>query len=350
MALYDDDGGFYTSGGSAGRRADFLTSPEVGPLFGAVIAKALDAWWNELGCPDPFVVVEAAAGAGTLAAAVLAARPACVSALRYVLVERSAILREQAGSRLPLEQPAFVLGPSVAAEPGEETESVPGGGPLLAVLADLPAEPFTGIILANELLDNLPFSLLERSPDGWCEVRVGVSDGALVEVIVPAEPELTAVGDDLAPNAAEGARMPVQAEARTWVADALSKLQRGRLVLFDYADTTAGMAARPWSSWLRTYRSHGRGSGPLEHPGLQDVTCEVATDQLPAPTVEVSQAAFLGQHGLGRLVEEARQTWDERAAIGDLAALRAKSRVHEAAALSDPSGLGAFHVLTWTVD
>ena len=350
MALYDGDGGFYTSGGAAGRRDDFLTSPEVGPLFGAVIADALDAWWNELGCPDPFVVVEAAAGVGTLAAAVLAAKPRCAPALRYVLVERAEVLRQQAASRLPLEQPAFVLGPSVAAEPGEETEVVPGGGPLLAVLAELPAEPFTGVILANELLDNLPFVLLERSVDGWCEVRVGEAEGALVEVVVPADADLTAIGDDLAPDAAEGARVPIQTEARSWVAGALSTLQRGRLVVFDYADSTAGLAARPWSSWLRTYRSHGRGGGPLEHPGRQDVTCEVATDQLPASAEDVTQAEFLRRHGLDRLVEQAQQTWDERAAIGDLTALKAKSRIHEAAALTDPSGLGAFHVLTWTVD
>src|SRR5947207_7066724 len=89
LALYDADGGFYASGGRAGRGGDFLTSPEVGPLFGAVVARALDAWWGELGQPDPFVVVEAAAGAGALARAVLDAGPACSLALRYMLVERS---------------------------------------------------------------------------------------------------------------------------------------------------------------------------------------------------------------------------------------------------------------------
>ena len=41
--LYDPDGGFYAAGGAAGRRGDFITSPEVGPLFGAVVARWLDA-------------------------------------------------------------------------------------------------------------------------------------------------------------------------------------------------------------------------------------------------------------------------------------------------------------------
>ena len=51
LALYGE-GGFYQDGGKAGRRGDFITSPEVGPLFAAVIARYLDDCWNELGCPS----------------------------------------------------------------------------------------------------------------------------------------------------------------------------------------------------------------------------------------------------------------------------------------------------------
>src|SRR5262249_32093213 len=80
LALCHAEPGFFSRGGGAGRRGDFLTSPEVGPLFGAVIARALDGWWDELGRPDPFVVVEAGAGVGTLAREVLHATPACVRA------------------------------------------------------------------------------------------------------------------------------------------------------------------------------------------------------------------------------------------------------------------------------
>ena len=42
QALYDPESGFYATSGVAGRRGDFITSPEVGPLFGAVVARALD--------------------------------------------------------------------------------------------------------------------------------------------------------------------------------------------------------------------------------------------------------------------------------------------------------------------
>src|SRR3954469_20226494 len=85
--LYAPGLAFYAGGGGAGRRRDFLTSPEVGPLFGAIIARALDAWWEELGRPARLPVVEAGAGPGTLARTILAARPACLDALDLVLVE-----------------------------------------------------------------------------------------------------------------------------------------------------------------------------------------------------------------------------------------------------------------------
>jgi hypothetical protein len=57
----------------------------------------------------------------------------------------------------------------------------------------------------------------------------------------------------------------------------------------------------------------------------------------------------LTAHGLDELVATARAVWQERAAVGDLAALRARSRVDEGTTLTDPSGLGAFQVLEWEV-
>ncbi len=67
LALYGPQG-FFARGGGAGRSGqDFITSPEVGPLFGVCVARALAAEWERLGEPDPFLVVEAGAGNGRLA-------------------------------------------------------------------------------------------------------------------------------------------------------------------------------------------------------------------------------------------------------------------------------------------
>ncbi len=346
LALYHPEHGFYSTGGSAGRSGDFLSSPEVGPLFGTVLANALDAWWRELGEPDPYVVVEAGAGPGTLARHVLDAQPACAPALRYVLVERSDRLRDVQHSRLPMEPPRQVLGPVVVDDPDEGPHPMAGTGPLVTALAELPQRPFAGVIVANELLDNLPFGLLELTPTGWAEVRI---DEHLREDVVPAEPELAQHAERLAPDAAVGARIPVQRSSAQWMRNALALVEWGRVAVVDYASTTPELARRPWTEWVRTYRAHGPGAHPLEHLGEQDITCEVAVDQLPSPDSIRSQADFLRAHGIDAVVDAARVAWQARAHIGDLEALKHRSRVNEGAALVDPDGLGAFRVLEWRV-
>lgn len=322
-----------------------------------MLARAIDEWWRQLGQPDPFVVVEAGAGAGSLARDILAADPACAAALRYVMVERSGSLRARQGGQLALEPPAGLFGPARDVDGGDVQPppgSLGGGGPMVTSLPDLPAQQVTGVVLANELVDNLPFLLMERGGDasGWQEVRVGDDGNGLVEVVVPAPQPLAAEAERLAPEAPEGARLPLQHDACAWLRRALSLLRRGRVVVVDYADTSASLARRPWLDWVRTYRGHARGGHPLDHPGRQDVTCEVAVDQLARvrpPSYDRTQADFLVGHGLDELVASARRAWVAGASAGGLEALMARSRVNEAAALTDPAGLGAFRVLEWSV-
>jgi SAM-dependent MidA family methyltransferase len=327
-ALYAPGLGFYRRGGGAGRRRDFITSPEVGPLFGAVLARALDTWWDELGRPDPFTVVEAGAGPGTLARTIRAG-PRCLGALHHVLVEVGEVQwpSHPAGVRSRVDLPA---------------------------VADLPGGPV--VVLANELLDNLPFALVEKGPDGWMEVAVGrdprdpVVDG-LVEVLRPLDDIHQRWCDERAGAAAAvGARLPVQHEAAAWLGDALPwrGARRpgggGRLRV-----RQRQLARRPWTEWVRTYASHGR-PGPLDDPGSRDITTGGGGG--PArrggtPSLDRSQADFLRDHGLADLVAEGRQRWAVGGIRGGLAALEGRSRAVEAQALTDPGGLGAFRVLEW---
>ena len=325
----------------------------MGPLFGAVVARALDAEWQRVGRPDPYLVAEAGAGRGALAEAVLRARPVCAPALRYLCVERSAVLREEAELRLGAEPAAMVLGPVVADDDGEH-RGLPGMGPLVAVVEEVPVGAGVHVVLANELLDNLPFRLLERSGGGWSEVLVGTAaGGGLAEILVDAPAGAAAEAERLAAGASTGARIPLQRAGAEWLRRALGAVSVGRVVVLDYAASTPALAERPWRQWVRTYRAHAPGRSPLDDPGHQDVTCEVAVDQLAAavrpPDADRPQADWLRHHGLDELVATARATWHQRAALGDLAAMAARSRVGEAAALCDPAGLGAFRVLEWEV-
>jgi SAM-dependent MidA family methyltransferase len=315
LALYGAEG-FYTKpdGGSAGRRGDFITSPEVGPLFGAVVARFLDAEWERIGQPDEFTVVDAGAGPGTLARAVLAARPACNNALRYVVVEVSA--------------------PQRARHPDGVTS-----------VAELPLDPFDGVVIANELLDNLPFRLAVFD-NGWREAFVDIAaDGRFVEVLsAPIDP----APSFLPARAQFGARAPLIDRASAFVNDARRLVRTGSVLAIDYATPiTAMLAGRPYRDWLRTYRGNERGEHYLATPGSQDITIDVPVDQLPEPDSVRTQAQFLQRWGIEELVVEGKRIWEEQAARPGLEAMKMRSRISESEALLDPDGLGGFLVAEW---
>ena len=315
LALYGQ-GGFYTTGGRAGRRGgDFITSPEVGPLFGTVIARALDAWWKERGSPSRFDVVECGAGPGTLARSILAAQPECLGAMHYVAVEISASQR--------------ALHPQGV----ESRETLPDGA-------------ITGVILANELLDNLPFRLFVF--DGsWMEAFVSqASSGQFVEVLHT----LDVVPSCLPHTAPHGSRAPIQDAAGLWVRDCLSKIDRGQLLLFDYCSaSTAEIAITPWREWLRTYRDQGLGNHYLTNPGSQDITAQVLLDQLPTGFASTTQAEFLQQWGIDELVHEGTEYWEKLKHAPDVAAMKMRSRIAEANLLKESSSLGSFNCIIWLI-
>ncbi|MCY3948420.1 MAG: SAM-dependent methyltransferase [Acidimicrobiaceae bacterium] len=323
-ALYGASG-FYTRGGQPGsREADFATSVELGPLFARCVASYLDRTWNELGRPDPFVVVEGGAGRGTLCRQVLQHAVECRRSMRYVMVERVDRQRTEALERVE------ALGADVPVK----------------ALADLPPGPLVGVVLANELLDNLPFRVLERSANGWREVHVSLGDPS--EVLKPAAADAAAMADALAPHAEPGARVPLQLKAAVWVRRVLRLLERGRLLVFDYGvPTTAELAARPAPEWLRTYRSQRRGQDPLHHPGSTDITCDVAFDQLPPGVTLTPQADWLTGAGIDDMTATARNLWQRSRANPTADSLAARTLLDQAAALTDPSGMGAFWAAEW---
>ena len=308
-ALYGEHG-FYATGGEAGRRGDFITSAEVGPLFGAVLARWIHAELVRMGEPDDFMIVEAGAGPGTLDRSILLAAPQWAG--RYVAVEVSAAQR---------------------AKHPEGVRSEPS----------MPTTPFRGVVIANELLDNLPFRLAVYD-GGWREAMVVAADGAASEVLAAAPDDW-----DWLPSAApHGARVPVQHAAGEWVRSARELLIEGTVLAFDYCTaTTWQLANMPWREWLRTYRAHARGAHYLRDVGLQDITTQVCLDQLAQPTTVRSQSQFLQRWGIDELVDEGRDAWSAAAGAPNLAAMRMRSRIRESESLLDPAGLGAFLAVEW---
>ena len=366
-ALYGFQG-FYTTGGGAGRRRDFVTSPEVGSLFGAVMAKALDEWWVACGSPDPFIVAECGAGPGTLAVSILHAKPLCALALRYLMVDSSPAMREIARTRkLPLVESWEVLAgfSETSADDDEAIEGfddrvpAPRQGPLVASLSALPTSS-VHVVLANELLDNIPFDIAVRSETGWNEVRIGLAvqmqlttEPAVdictefVEYLIPATDEMTEFLEPFGVSVPVGSEIPVAREAAQWVRGAVASLvDGGRVVCIDYSASTADLALRPERGWLRTYRGQTNAGDPLQSLGATDITTDVPFDQLPAAAV-CTQSEFLRGNGIDTLVESAQSYWDAHGSSGKLAALKARSWISEAQTLTELNGLGSFLVLEW---
>lgn len=314
IALYDPDYGFYASGGRAGRRGDFLTSAEVGPLFGHVVANAIDSEWDRLGQPDQFTFVDFGAGPGTLARAVLAARPRCGEHLRYLAIERSAVQRES--------HPRGVVS-------------------LEALTSEVVGTGLVGVIFANELLDNLAFTPVRwRDDTALLAMVVEGADGELVE-------EFISVPNMDTSHLVSGRSVVDQTEAGEWVNEMKQVLVEGRLIVVDYARLDTSKVD------VRTYSEHGRAGDPLAALGTKDITVDLdieALERFAGPaTARAEQREWLAGHGIEALVEQGRTIWERDAAIGGLDALRAKSRLREADSLCDPNGLGGFHVVEWVI-
>jgi len=230
-----------------------------------------------------------------------------------------------------------------------------GGSTMATTLSRLPEGKFSGIVLSNELLDNLAVDLYEYRGRRWHEVCVaGGKEGDLEERLLPVDEESAVIGqlEQFGTSAVEGSRMPIQNEAMDWVKAAIDLLDHGKVVAIDYVRTTRWMLGHPWEDWMRTYRGHRPGASPLELPGTQDITCEVAVDQLASvrtPDHDRTQTDFLHAYGLLDLMADAREAWHSRAALGNLGAVRARARVQEGRTLTDERGLGRYRVLEWDV-
>jgi SAM-dependent MidA family methyltransferase len=318
LALYDPDGGFFTTGKLRSERSgDFLTSPEVSALFGETLARFVIAERERIG--EPFEVVEVGAGSGSLLGPLLD-----IVDVPAFAVEASPAAREGLGHVIPSDR----------------------------VLSDLPPG-MRGVVIGNELIDNLPMALAQRIDGAWRERWVGLDDDGLALVDAPARPEVVAWLEDHAGEVPDGGWVEAQLAGTAWVHDVLDRLEAGSLLLFDYGDTAENLLPRRQDGTLRTYRAHHLGPHPLDEPGQTDITADVNFTALAAAArsagagVEIHrQDDFLTGLGLGDRLSGLRHAELEAARSGDeMERLRLRSLKTEVETLLHPRGLGDFRVL-----
>ena len=282
-------------------------------------------------------------------------------ALRYVLVERSAALRDAQRELLAVEPFEDALGPAVRDEPDEAPRPVPGVGPIVSALAELPGARRCARRRARQRAARQP--AVPASSSGATHGWLGDARGRRTTATAssrwrcPRCRELAAEADRVAGGAAipAGARLPVPRRDRRLAGRGVRpRLRRGRLILVDYADhrgVDGGARAARVAAHLpaSTTAAAARSSSP----GSQDITCDVPVEHLvhAAGAQPVSgswrhrrSASGCRRSGSTSSSTDARRRWDERAAVGDLEALAARSWISEAAALTDPAGLGGHAV------
>jgi SAM-dependent MidA family methyltransferase len=260
LALYAPDGGYYRAPTARpGRDGDFITAPELHPIFGATLATAIEEIWRRMGEPTPFVVRELGAGTGALALAILdGLRDTGSSLLASIVYEPVEVD--------PRRLDAFAT--RLADAGHDDRHRTPTAGPMV------------GVILGNEVLDALPVHRVRRRDGVLREIAVDVGgDGRLAEV----ELEVTAEGPvatylaDTGIELVDGQTVELSLGLEPWIADVAADLVRGVLLLIDYGAPAVELydPVRRRDGTLRAYVRHQVHDDPYRYVGRQDLTAHV---------------------------------------------------------------------------
>jgi SAM-dependent MidA family methyltransferase len=298
LALYAPGLGYYSAGARKfGRAGDFVTAPELGPLFAQCVAEAVAPVLSRF--PDA-QFLELGGGSGAFAQdalvhlALLDAVPA-----RYAILEPSADLRERQRERLMDALPPALMERVVWLD-----------GP--------PDADWRGVLFANEVLDALPTPRFALRAGAVFEEHVALdAEGGFLRVDQPADAFLSAavrhIERDLGESLPEGLRSEVLVQLPYWIQAVGGLLREGAMLFIDYGHPRRDYYAPERSQGtLRGFHRHRLVDDPFLWPGLTDLTASVDFTALAEAGVGAgfelagysSQSAFL----LGNRLTECFQT------------------------------------------
>lgn len=335
-ALYGP-GGYYTR---AAAGADYYTSPQVHPAFGALLAVQAHGFWTALGCPHPFNILEAGAGDGLLCRDLLTAAPylphGFADAVRYILCDRRAAAGWEQGF------------PNARRIAGDALRLPPIGA---------------GCIIANELLDALPVHRVRMTGGRLRELYVALAPDAadgyeapLVEQPGPPSTELLQRRlDDLGIRLTEGQTAEICLQLDDWAQSVAGALDAGFVLTIDYGRAAADLydTTRRPDGTLVTYRRHRQTDTPLRNAGRQDITAQVDFTST-ARAGEAAGLTTIGAMPQGRLLHRLGLQTIRRngppAAVAPAAAVddgdrSARAWLTALTHLARPGGLGDFGAL-----
>ncbi len=294
MALYQSGLGYYPAGcAKFGESGDFVTAPEISPLFGQCVANAMSDYLKSL--PNASIL-EFGPGSGEL----------CVQAMKQL----------ESLSALPEKYFLLEISPSLKARQKALVEKeIPHLAERLEWLQSLPKKPFSGVVLANEVIDALAINRFKVVNQQAVEIGVTTIENefAFVEYR-QALNEATAEAQKLIdtyqlPN---GYEFEMQPELACWLNTLYDRLEQGFALLIDYGENERELFRRNnHQGTLRCFYQHHLVEDPFRYPGLQDITSDVNFTAVAEAAVNAgfrvsgytSQALFLLSTGLEHLVD-----------------------------------------------
>lgn len=300
LALYAPGLGYYSAGArKIGVHGDFITAPEISPLFARCIARQCAQVLRELRSAE---ILEVGAGSGIMACDILRELEA-LQALpaHYFILELSAELRERQYATLNREVPELL-------------ERV-------SWLDELPPAGWRGVIVANELLDAMPAHRFCMADHGLSELYVGWQDNKFTWRSGPVsdpllEQNITAINAELCDYYGAGMQLGYQSEinltAAGWLHSIANLLEAGLLLIIDY-----GLPRREYyhperaTGTLMCHYQHRAHADPLVLVGLQDITTHIDFTALAEAGAAgglsvagyTTQASFLLACGIGGMAE-----------------------------------------------
>jgi SAM-dependent MidA family methyltransferase len=306
LALYHPQFGYYMRRPDGadheriGWSGDFYTSADVHPILGRAIAAQARQMDELVGCPTPFTIVEAGAGKGLLArdclAAIHAEQGGFASRVRYVLIERSPVMRELQRQNLAL------------------WLSTPGLVTWLEDLDGLAPQSVTGLFFSNELIDAFPVHRVQVAAGRTEELYVDYRDGRFVNCFKPLSmPVLVQYLRQVNPTWPEGYRTEVNLLAIGWMEQVARRMDRGFVLTIDYGHTAQDLYGpeRKDGTFLCYFQQRAN-DDPFMRVGEQDMTAHVDFSSLAAVgetqglhvTGFTNQMSFLMGLGVEEMVEK----------------------------------------------
>ena len=284
LALYEPGLGYYSRGSrqfgampSSG--SDFVTAPELSPLFGQTLARQVAQALDAAAADEVF---EFGAGSGALAAQLLAALGPRVQ--RYAIVDLSGALREKQ---------ALTLAPW--AEKVQWLDTWP--------------DTMRGVVVGNEVLDAMPVQLLHWDGGAWFERAVARVDQALQWA-----DRITALQPPWPGPFVPGTVTEIHPQAEAFIRSLADRLQHGAAFFIDYGFPEAEYYhPQRTGGTLMCHRAHLADSNPLADVGEKDITAHVNFSGVALAAQDAglnvlgytSQARFLINSGLPELMQAA---------------------------------------------